>query len=166
MKPQLRLAEETDRPLPYGLHAIDQADVEAVTAALLSGCLAHGPRVGEFERAFAETVGATEAVACSSGTAALHLALAALDVGEGELCVVPAVTFLATATAARLCGAEVVFADVDRCSGLLTADGVTEAVRRAGRPAKAVLPVHLGGRSCDMPEIEAAARAAGALVVE
>jgi len=166
MKPQLRLAEETDRPLPYGLHAVDQSDVDAVTAALLSGCLAHGPRVGQFERAFADTVGAAEAVACSSGTAALHLALAALDVGEGDVCVVPAVTFLSTATAARLCGAEVVFADVDPWSGLLTGAGVAEAVRRAGRPVKAVLPVHLGGRTCDMAEIAGAARAAGALVVE
>src|SRR3954468_22723060 len=124
MPPKLRVAAEPDPPLPYGRHAIDQADVNAVTAALTSGCLAHGPRVGQFERAFAACVGAREAVACSSGTAALHLALAALDVGEGDICVVPAVTFLSTATAARFCGAEVVFADVDPVSGLMTAESL------------------------------------------
>lgn len=166
MKPQLRLAEEPDAPLPYGRHSIDQADIDAVTAAMLSSCLAHGPRVGQFERAFADAVGATEAVACSSGTAALHLALASLDVGEGDLCIVPAVTFLSTATAARFCGADVAFADVDPWTGLMTAQTLAEALRRVPRPAKAVLPVHLGGRACDMDAIAGVARAAGAAIVE
>ena len=164
MPPKLRLAAGPDHPLSYGRHAIDQADIDAVTAALTSGCLAHGPRVGQFERAFAACVGAAEAVACSSGTAALHLALAALDVGEGDICIVPAVTFLSTATAARFCGAEVVFADVDPVSGLMTADTLEQACRRAGRAVKAVLPVHLGGRICDVAAI--AHSAGGALVVE
>jgi UDP-4-amino-4,6-dideoxy-N-acetyl-beta-L-altrosamine transaminase len=164
MPPKLRVAAEPDPPLPYGRHAIDQADVNAVTAALTSGCLAHGPRVGQFERAFAACVGAREAVACSSGTAALHLALAALDVGEGDICVVPAVTFLSTATAARFCGAEVVFADVEPVSGLMTAESLAQAQPRAGRPVKAVLPVHLGGRICDVAAIAEAA--GGAAIVE
>jgi UDP-4-amino-4,6-dideoxy-N-acetyl-beta-L-altrosamine transaminase len=164
MPPKLRLAADPDQTLPYGRHAIDQADIDAVAAALTSGCLAHGPRVGAFERAFAACVGAREAVACSSGTAALHLALAALDVGDDDICVVPAVTFLSTATAARFCGAEVVFADVDPVSGLMTARTCEQARRRAGRPVKAVLPVHLGGRICDVASIADAAK--GAAVVE
>lgn len=152
--------------LPYGRHAIDEADIAAVVAALRSDWLAHGPKVGEFERAFAEETAAAEAAACSSGTAALHLALAGLDVGEGDLCVVPAMSFLATATAARFCGAEVAFADVDPVSGLITPATLAAAITVAGRAPRAVLPVHLGGRLCAMQEIAAVARAAGALVVE
>jgi UDP-4-amino-4,6-dideoxy-N-acetyl-beta-L-altrosamine transaminase len=150
--------------LPYGRHLIDEADVAAVVEALRSDFLAHGPRVGAFERAFAEACGAKEAVACSSGTAALHLALLAAGVGEGDLCIVPAMTFLATATAVRLCGAEVAFADVDPDTGALTPDTVADAIRTAGRAPKAVLPVHLGGRICDLDALAAAA--GGAALVE
>src|SRR5918997_665408 len=111
----------TQRPdfLPYGRHLVEDDDVAAVVAALRSDHLAHGPRVGIFETALAASVGAAEAVACSGGTAALHLALASLDVGPGDLCVVPSVTFLATATAPLFCGADVVFADVDPDTGLM-----------------------------------------------
>jgi len=155
-----------ETPLPYGRHSIDEADIAAVVAALRSDRLAHGPKVGEFEAALAAAVGARAAAAASSGTAALHLALAALDVGPGDLCIVPAVTFLATATAARFCGAEAAFADVDPDTGLMTPRTLQEALVRAGGRAKAVLPVHLGGRLCAMDEIAAVARAAGALIVE
>ncbi|HEX8569911.1 MAG TPA: UDP-4-amino-4,6-dideoxy-N-acetyl-beta-L-altrosamine transaminase [Caulobacteraceae bacterium] len=152
--------------LPYGRHLIEDDDVAAVTAALRSEMIAHGPRVGAFETALAASVGAAEAVACSSGTAALHLALAGLDVGPGDLCVVPSITFLATATAALFCGADVVFADVDPATGLMTAETLAQALGRAPKPARVVLPVHLGGRLCDMAAISAVARADGALLVE
>ncbi len=152
--------------LPYGRQWIDDDDVAAVVAALRSEVIAHGPRVTAFEQAFARKVGAGEAVACSSGTAALHLALAALDVGPGDVCVIPAITFLSTATAPRFCGAEAVFADVDPDSGLMTAETLSEATVRAGRPIKAALPVHLGGRLCDMAGLTEVASAAGAVVVE
>lgn len=153
------------RSLPYGLHLIEEDDVAAVTAALRDELLAQGPRVAAFERALADKVGAKHAVASSSGTAALHLALASLDVGPGDLCVVPAVTFLSTATAALFCGAEVVFADVDPDTGLATQATFEEAMARAGW-TKAVLPVHLSGRMCDMPGIAELARANGAVIVE
>lgn len=152
--------------LPYGRHFIEDDDVAAVTAALRSDVIAHGPRVAAFEQAFAEATGAQQAVACSSGTAALHLALAALDVGPGDRCVVPAMTFLATATAARFCGAEVVFADVDPVTGLMTPPLLAEAIGRAEGAVKAVLPVHLGGRICDLPGLARVATAAGAAMVE
>lgn len=152
--------------LPYGRHDVDDADVAAVIAALRSDWLAHGPLVDEFERAFAEAVGARHAAACSSGTAALHLALASLDVGEGDVCVAPAMTFLATATAARFCGAEIAFADVDPDSGLMTEQTLTAAMARVGVRPRVVLPVHLGGRLCDMEAISALARDNGAFVVE
>ncbi len=152
--------------MPYGRQWIEDDDIAAVVEVLRSDHLAHGPRVQAFECVFAKAVGVEEAVACSSGTAALHLALAALDVGAGDVCVVPAITFLATATAARFCGAEVVFADVDPDTGLMTPQTLGEALRRALRPAKVVLPVHLAGRLCDMAGIAEIARRAGAKIVE
>ena len=152
--------------LPYGRQSIDDDDVAAVVAALRSEVIAHGPRVTAFEAAVAAVSGAREGVAASSGTTALHLALAALDVGPGDLCIVPAITFLSTATAALFCGADVAFADVDPDTGLLTAAALAEAIAAAGRPVKAVLPVHLGGRLCDMAALAPLARAAGAAIVE
>lgn len=152
--------------LPYGRHLVDEADIAAVVAALRSERLAHGPLVGAFEAAFAASTESAAAAACSSGTAALHLAFAALDLKPGEVCIVPAVTFLASATAARFCGAEIVFADVDADSGLMTAATLASALERAGDRARCVVPVHLGGRICGMREIAGVARAAGVSIVE
>lgn len=155
-----------NQTLPYGRHLIEPDDVAAVVEALTSGHLAQGPRVAAFEDALADKVGAAHAVACASGTSALHLALAALDVGPGDLCVVPAITFLSTATAVRFCGAEVVFADVDPVSGLMTAATLREAAARTGGPVRAALPVHLGGRMCDMAALAEVAADVGCLLVE
>ena len=152
--------------LPYGLHLIEDDDVAAVTAVLTSGLLAQGPRVKAFETAFAARMGAGHAVATSSCTAALQLALLALDVGPGDLVVAPAITFLSTATAARQCGAEVVFADVDPATGLMTPETLLEALAAAPGPVKAALPVHLGGRMADMAGLAAVAREADVRLVE
>lgn len=152
--------------LPYGLHLIEPDDIEAAVKALTSGLLAQGPHVAAFERAFAAEVGAEIAVGCSSGTAALHLALVAADVRPGDCCVVPAITFLSTATAVRHCGAEVVFADVDAVTGLITPETLVKCASRAARPIKAILPVHLGGRMCDLVGLARAAADLGALLIE
>ena len=154
------------RALPYGLHTIDDDDVAAVVAALRSDLLAQGPRVAAFEAALGAATEAPHVVACSSGSAALHLALAALGVAAGDVCIAPDITFLATATAARLCGAEVVFADVDPLTGSMTPASLREALRRAGRRAKVAIPVHLGGRLCDMAGLQEVAQAFGVVLVE
>ncbi len=158
--------EPEPRPLPYGRQLIEDDDVAAVVEALRGELLVQGARAEAFERALAAKVGSAQAVTCSSGTAALHLALAALDVGPGEACVVPAVTFLSTATAALLCGAQVVFADVDPATGLMTAETLAEALDRAGPAAKVALPVHLGGRMCDMSALAHVAEARGVTLIE
>lgn len=153
--------------LPYGRQTIEDDDIAAVVEALKADFLTTGPRVEQFEAAFAETVGAAHAVACSNGTAALHLALLALDVQPGEICVVPSITFLATANAARMVGAEVVFADVDPDTGLMTPEILADALARAGgRKVAAVLPVHLRGEVCDLPGLARLAQAVGAVLVE
>lgn len=154
------------RPLPYGHHCIEADDIAAVTQAMGAELLAQGPRVAAFEAAVARRVGAAEGVACSSGTVALQLALAALDVGEGDTVVAPSITFLSTATAPRLNGAEVVFADVDPVTGLMTPETLEAALRRAGGPVKAALPVHLGGRMADMAALAFVAEAHGLHLIE
>ena len=152
--------------LPYGRHLIEADDVAAVTAVLTSTHLTQGPQVQAFEAALAARVGARHAVATSSCTTALQMALLALDVGPGDLVVAPAVTFLSTATAARMCGAEVVFADVDPLTGLMTPETLLEALAAANGPVKAALPVHLGGRMVDMANVAAIAEEAGVILVE
>ena len=152
--------------LPYGRQSIGGDDIAAVTRVLRGDYLTTGPEIPAFEAEFASAVGASHGVACNSATAALHMALAGLGIGQGDVCIVPSITFLATANAARYCGADVVFADVDPASGLLTAATLSKALNKAGGRAKAVLPVHLAGALCDMAQIEPVAREAGLSIVE
>ncbi|WP_429912295.1 UDP-4-amino-4,6-dideoxy-N-acetyl-beta-L-altrosamine transaminase [Glycocaulis sp.] len=152
--------------LAYGRQDIDEVDIAAAVRALQSDYLTTGPEIPAFEAEFARFTGAAHAIACSNGTTALHLALDALGVGEGDVCIVPSITFMATANAARYCGAEIVFADVDPATGLLTADTLADALERAGGRAKAVLPVHLAGVPCDMEAIARLARQHGLAIVE
>ena len=157
----------SDAVLPYGRQTIDDDDIAAVAEALRADFLTTGPTVDAFERAFAETVGAKHAVACANGTAALHLAMLALDVRPGEVVIVPSITFLATANCARYVGADVIFADVDPASGLMTPATLAEAIGRlGGRKLRAVLPVHLRGDACDLPELEKLAYQQRAVLVE
>jgi UDP-4-amino-4,6-dideoxy-N-acetyl-beta-L-altrosamine transaminase len=153
--------------LPYGRQTIEDDDIAAVVEALKADFLTTGPLVEAFEVAFAETVGARHAVACANGTAALHLAMLALDVRPGEVVIAPSITFLATANCARYVGAEVVFADVDPDTGLMTPQTLVEALGRVGdRRLRAVLPVHLRGDAADLPGLAALAGEAGAVLVE
>jgi len=153
--------------LPYGRQTIEDDDIAAVVEALKADFLTTGPTVEAFETAFAEKVGARHAVACANGTAALHLAMLALEVQPGEVVIAPAITFLATANCARYVGAEVVFADVDPLSGLMTPQTLAEALTRVGdRRLRAVLPVHLRGDAADLPGLAALAGDAGAVLVE
>jgi UDP-4-amino-4,6-dideoxy-N-acetyl-beta-L-altrosamine transaminase len=153
--------------LPYGRQTIEDDDVAAVAAALRDDFLTTGPRVEAFETAFADYVGAKHAVACANGTAALHLAMLALGIGEGEVCIVPSITFLATANCARYVGAEVLFADVDPLTGLMTPATLQDAVERCGgRPIGAILPVHLRGDVAELPALRKIADSAGAALVE
>ena len=153
--------------LPYGRQTIEDDDIAAVVAALQADFLTTGPTVEAFETAFAEKVGARHAVACANGTAALHLAMLALEVQQGEAVVAPSITFLATANCARYVGAEVVFADVDPDSGLMTPQTLSDALSRLdGRKLRAVLPVHLRGDAADLPGLAALASGAGAVLVE
>jgi UDP-4-amino-4,6-dideoxy-N-acetyl-beta-L-altrosamine transaminase len=153
--------------LSYGRQTIEDDDIAAVAEALRADFLTTGPTVEAFETAFAETVGARHAVACANGTAALHLAMLALEVQPGEVVIAPSITFLATANCARFVGAEVVFADVDPMTGLMTPQTLAEALGRLdGRRLRAVLPVHMRGDVAELPALKALAGESGAVLVE
>ena len=140
--------------LPYGRQTIDDADIAAVVTALKADFLTTGPKVAEFERAFAAKVGARHAVVCSNGTAALHLAALAAGYGEGESVVCSTMTFLATANAARYVGAEVVFADCDPATGNINPQHIEKLITPK---TKAIGLVHFLGVPCDMTAIMALA---------
>ncbi|WP_019646455.1 UDP-4-amino-4,6-dideoxy-N-acetyl-beta-L-altrosamine transaminase [Novispirillum itersonii] len=157
--------------LPYGRQDISEDDIAAVSAVLRSDFLTTGPMVDAFEAALASRVGAPHAVVCANGTAALHLALAALRLeADGRACaIVPSITFVATANMARAVGLEVVFSDVDPDTALMTADTLAEAFERAklaGLTPKVVLPVHFAGQSPDMAALAALAAAEGCVIID
>src|SRR5690242_11685069 len=149
--------------VPFHVPAIGEEEIAAVVATLRSGWLTTGDRAHAFEGDFARRLGVPHALAVSSATAALHLALRAAGVGPGDHVVVPTCTFTATAEAALYLGATPVLADVDRTTGNVTAD---EVARRCDARTRAVVPVHLGGLPCDVDEIGEVARAARAAVID
>lgn len=159
--------ENSPKFLPYNRQSIRDEDVAAVVQVLRGDWLTTGPKVGAFEEAFARRLGIRRAVACSSGTAALHLVALALDLGPGDAVIVPAITFLATANAARFTGADVIFSDVDPDTGLMCPDHLERILDGPGkRKAKAVFPVHFAGQTADIAGIEAVARKHGLFIVE
>lgn len=151
--------------LPYGRQLIEDDDIAAVTEALRGDLLTTGPYVERFESALASAVSAKHAVVCSNGTAALHMAARALGLGAGTKIVVPAITFLATASAPHLNGAEIVFADVDPETGLMRPQDLEAALDRAG-PVDAVFNVHVNGQCGDIEAIAKIARAHCAKIVD
>lgn len=139
--------------IPVMIPWLGEEEAKAASDAVLSGWVAQGPRVAEFERAFAERVGAEHGIAVSSCTTALHLALVVLGLGPGDEVVVPSLSFIASANAVRYVGAEPVFADVEAATGNLTAATV-DAVRTPR--TRAVLAVHQGGVPADVDSLRAA----------
>lgn len=160
------MSEAPARFLPYGRHEIDEDDIAAVADVLRSDWLTTGPAVDALEAALADRVQAGHAVVCASGTAGLHLAMMALGLGLGDRVIVPAVTFLATANAVRYVNAEVVFADVDPDTGLMTPATLEAALATVVGGIKAVVPVHLGGRTVDLGGIAVVADRYNLTVVE
>lgn len=145
--------------LPYCRQDIDADDIAAVIDVLRSDWLTTGPAVESIEAALNKATGAAESVICNSGTAALHLVTMGLDLRPGDQVIVPAITFVATANAVRYVGADVVFADVDPDTGLMTPETLLAAMRNCDPTRlKAIFAVHLAGRTCDMPGLARALR--------
>lgn len=151
------------RLLPYGGQVVDDDDVRAVVQALRSEYLTTGPQVAAFEADFAAAVDARHAVAVSSGTAGLHLAMLAAGVSAGHEVVTTPLTFVASANAVLYAGGRPVFADVR--PDTLTLD--PGAVERSLTPrTRAIVPVHFAGQPCDLEALHRLARAHGLRVVE
>jgi perosamine synthetase len=140
-----------------------EEEAEAAAAVVRSGWVAQGPKVAEFERAFAGYLGVGDGVAVSSCTTGLHLMLGVLGIGPGDEVVVPSLSFIATANAVRYCAATPVFADVDPATGNLTWETVEPVLTERTR---AVLVVHQAGVPADVEPIRRGAEARGIAVVE
>ena len=140
-------------PIRLARPDVGEAELAAVAEVLASGQLTMGPKVVELERRLAAACGVSEAVALSSGTAALHVAMHALGVGPGDEVIVPAYTFPATANAVELCGATAVLADVDPDTFNVDPRRVEEALSAR---TKAALVVHLFGRPAEWDALRAA----------
>jgi perosamine synthetase len=134
------------KTLPYGRQTVDEDDIAAVVEVLRSDWLTTGPKVEEFERAFAKKVGAADAVTLASGTAALHAAMFALGVGKNDEVIVPAMTFAATANCVVYQGGTPLFADVDPETLLVDP---YEVQKLLGPRTKAVITVDYAGQPCD-----------------
>ena len=140
-----------DKVIPYGRQNITQEDIAAVVAALQSDYLTQGPKIIEFEAAFAQYVGSTYAVAVANGTAALHLCTLALGVKEGDKVITTPITFAASANCVRYCNGEVVFADIDPSTYLLDIEKVRTLLENAPIGTyKGIIPVDFAGRAVDL----------------
>lgn len=142
---------------------LGEEEALAAAEAVRSGWVAQGPRVREFEEAFAASVGAQHGVAVSSCTTGLHLAVHLLGVGPGDEVVVPSLSFIATANAVRYTGATPVFADVDTATGNLSASTVEPVLTDRTR---AVMVVHQAGVPADVDELKALCEPRGIAVIE
>ena len=136
--------------LPYGRQHLDEKDIESVIEVLRSDWLTTGPKVGEFEKAFANAVGAREAVSVSNGTAALHASMNALEVGPGDEVIVPAMTFAASANCVLYQGGTPVFADVEPDTLLVDPNDVASKITPR---TKAVISVDYAGQPCNYDEL-------------
>ena len=148
--------------LPYGRQWVDEADVQAVVEVLRSDWLTTGPKVDEFEQAFADFVGAREAVAVSNGTAALHAAMYAVGIGPGDEVIVPPMTFAASANCVVFQGGTPVFADVDPDTLLLDPAQVEAKITPR---TKAIIAVDYTGQPCDYDALRAIADRHGLILV-
>lgn len=149
--------------LPYGAHWIEGDDIVAVTDALRRVKITQGPLVDQFEHALADFVGCQGVSAVSSGTAALHLAYAALDLGPGDEIITSPITFVATANAARMLGADVLFSDVEPDTGNMNPESVEQLITPN---TKGIVPVHFGGLPVDLEPLRKIADQHGLWIVE
>ncbi len=149
--------------VPIAKPIIGDKEIENVVEVLKSGMIAQGPKVEEFEQKFAEWVGAEYGIAVNSGTAALHVALLACGIGEGDEVITTPFTFIASGNSILYTGAKPVFADIDMKTYTLNPDSIEDLITEK---TKAIMPVQLYGQSADMDRINEIAEKYGLIVIE
>jgi UDP-4-amino-4,6-dideoxy-N-acetyl-beta-L-altrosamine transaminase len=153
--------------IPYGKQNITGEDIQAVVDVLKSDYLTQGPKIKEFEEAFAKYVGAQYGVAVANGTAALHLNCLALNVQPGDKVITTPITFAASANCVRYCGGEVIFADIDPETYLLDIKKVRELLEASSKGTyKGIIPVDFAGRAVDLEAFRKLADEYGLWIIE
>lgn len=154
-------------PIPYGRQHITDEDIIAVTKVLRSNFLTQGPKVTEFEEAFARYIGSRYAVAVANGTAALHLCTLSLGVKPGDKVITTPITFSASANCIRYCGGEVIFADIDPDTFLLSIDSVRAILENdPNGNYKGIIPVDFAGRAVNLESFKQLADEFGLWIIE
>ena len=151
--------------IPYGRHFIDEDDIQSVVNVLRNGMLTQGPKIAEFENKIANYVGAKYAVAVANGTAALHLACMALEIGKGDEVITSPNTFVATSNSILYVGAKPVFIDIDKQTLNIDIAQIEQAILDSNN-IKAIFPVHFAGLPCDMERIKQLADKYNLAIVE
>jgi UDP-4-amino-4-deoxy-L-arabinose-oxoglutarate aminotransferase len=149
--------------LPFSRPSITEQDVIAVSDVLRSGWITTGPRTAEFEQAFCDYTGCAGAVALSSATAGMHLAMKSLDIGTGDEVITPSITWVSTANLIVLAGARPVFVDVDRDTLLVSLESIKAALTDS---TKLIIPVHFAGAPVDIGPIRKLAADKNIFLVE
>lgn len=153
--------------LPYGRQLITAEDIQAVIDVLNSDYLTQGPKIAEFEDNFKKYIGADYAVAVANGTAALHLAVMALELKPGDKVITTPITFAASANCIRYCGGEVVFGDIDPKTYLLDINSVRSLLENAPIGTyKGIIPVDFAGKAVDLEEFRRLADEYGLWIIE
>ena len=153
--------------IPYGRQNITPEDIQAVVETLQSDFLTQGPKVKEFEDAFAAYIGCKYAVAVANGTAALHLCALALDVNEQTNVITTPITFAASANCIRYCGGTIFFADIDSSTFLIDLKKVEQLI--ASKPKgffKGIIPVDFAGNAVNLEELKKIAAANNLWMIE
>lgn len=156
-----------NKSIPYGRQNITEEDINAVIETLKSDYLTQGPKIGEFEKAFAEYVGAKYAVAVNNATAGLHLSAISLGVNSGDKIIVTPMTFAASANCVRYCGGEVVFCDIDKDTYLIDIQKLEDQLRKAPRGTyKGLILVDFAGYPLNLEAFRKLADTYGLWIIE
>ncbi|MGY0564510.1 MAG: UDP-4-amino-4,6-dideoxy-N-acetyl-beta-L-altrosamine transaminase [Paraglaciecola chathamensis] len=152
--------------LPYGRHAVDQEDIDAVVNVLQNQFLTQGIAVPAFEKALCEYTHAQFALAVNSGTSGLHVACLAAGVGPTDLVWTVPNSFVASANCARYCAAEVDFVDINPLTRNICVEQLESKLARCKKPPKVLIVVHFSGASCDMQAIAALTEKYNIMLIE
>lgn len=153
------------KKIPYGKQYIDESDIQSIVSVFDTDFLTTGPSVAKFEEKLCEVSGAKYAVACSNGTAALHLACLALGIKKGDLALTTPLTFLASANCVEYCGGNVDFIDIDSDTLCISVEKIKEYCDKIAVP-KVVIPVDFAGVPADLVSIHKLSKKYGFKIIE